>query len=162
MQVPRIQFTIRELMVAVAILAVLLGSQRLRERWSYCQRRAAYHDQRRAFFEHLKSLGIDLRGRIVTRPASPVLLVQNVNMRLADPSRPRGQEDEILAHELRVSFKQPKPSPSPGSISNNQQERKEYVHSVGESIRYHSDMKRRLRRAAWRLWLSIPPESLEP
>jgi hypothetical protein len=41
MRMPRM--TTRRLMVAVAVVAVLIGAELMRQRWVICRRRAAYH-----------------------------------------------------------------------------------------------------------------------
>jgi hypothetical protein len=69
MRVPRLRFTVRRIMIVVALVALALWGGRMYQRWSYCQRRAAYHDQRRVIFERLKSQGFEMRGDIVLEDA---------------------------------------------------------------------------------------------
>jgi hypothetical protein len=57
MRLPRVRFTVRRLMVAVAILAVVFGvtleSIRLGRRWAYYHRRAAYYEQSEELFRFI-------------------------------------------------------------------------------------------------------------
>ena len=48
MRVPRVRFTVRRMMVAVAVVAVVLGAVQTGWRWQDYRRRAAYHAQEMA------------------------------------------------------------------------------------------------------------------
>jgi hypothetical protein len=71
MSFPRLRFTVRRLMVAVAVVAVLLGAFSLLRRASYCMDRAAWHAAQEARLRD--------EGRIL---ASDTLLIA---ANLADP-----------------------------------------------------------------------------
>jgi hypothetical protein len=43
MRLPRVRFTVRRLMVAVAVIALLSGGEVARRRWVFCKQRAAGH-----------------------------------------------------------------------------------------------------------------------
>jgi hypothetical protein len=43
MRLPRVRFTVRRLMVVVAVISVLLGAERYRRRRVFCLSRASYH-----------------------------------------------------------------------------------------------------------------------
>ena len=43
MRLPRVRFTVRRMMVAVAVLALPLGAERTWRRCSYCRERAGHH-----------------------------------------------------------------------------------------------------------------------
>ena len=68
MRLPRVQFTVRRMMVAVAIVAAMFAMQRMYQHWSYCQRRSAYHDQRRAIFTALAGNGVKVEDIAIEIP----------------------------------------------------------------------------------------------
>ncbi len=68
MQLPRVQYTLRRMMVAVALVAAIFWFGRMYQRWSYCRRQSAYHQQLRAVFEDFRRSGINMRGYIILSP----------------------------------------------------------------------------------------------
>ncbi len=49
MRVPRVRFTVRRMMVAVAVVCVFLGAENFRRRRAFCLRRANHHRYRTTF-----------------------------------------------------------------------------------------------------------------
>jgi hypothetical protein len=64
MGLPRVRLTVRRLMVIVAVVAVMFAMEQMYQHWSYCQRRSAYHDQRRAVFTALEDNGVVVLGSL--------------------------------------------------------------------------------------------------
>jgi hypothetical protein len=126
MRLPRVQFTVRRMMVAVAIVAAMFAIQRMYQHWSRCQRRSAYHDQRRAIFTSLADNGVKV-----------------FDIAIAIPNH--------ASTKLGMAL---------GLLD--QQNGEERVHSLAESIQYHTDMREKYDRVAWYPWSPIMPDPPPP
>ncbi len=67
MRLPRVQFSVKQIMVLVAIVALVLGVQTTRRRWADCKRQAAYHADCAQFFTLMAELRFAELPRVAFR-----------------------------------------------------------------------------------------------
>jgi hypothetical protein len=137
MRFPRFRFTLRRIMIVVAVLAILVGAERTHHRWQYYRKRAAWHDlQARNFAGTASVLAKSAQELAAGRSAFPVF------GEFDEPVELVGNPQEVAKREMEYL--------------------KRTAAEYSEYADYHLSMARKWERGASKPWILVSGDPVPP
>ncbi len=145
MRVPGVRFTVRRLMVAVAVLAVALGTERLLIRWTHFRASA----QRSAVNHRAEVMGWESCAKLSDEGVTSLT--------------PTWRGDRTRGEVLHFNHFVPRARPTDaGQAAAFDRECAAIAAKCRAMARYHDGLRRKWERAASRPWESISPDPPPP
>jgi hypothetical protein len=144
MRLPRVRLTVRAMMIAVVIVALMLGGESVRRRWAYFRERATTH----ALAERAYRRYLDLHRH-------RVLMGEREARRRSAAGHP---------HRPGLVLFEPFPVESsyPDVLADRLEEQRGLVERYSVAVGYHAAMRVKYERAERHPWRSVEPDPQAP